>query len=437
MASVAKSTHACKLDVIRMLDSKRIEAICQKQQYRWREGKLGPAETIQHFAWQILMGNESCDAVKHHANGSFTASAYCQARQRLPLEVLTALSREIVDEALAWRGRGQEREARWLGHRVFRIDGTGASLPDCPEVRAYFGCSEKQKPGCGYPTAHVLLLTGPGGVAVEAICSPMRTSDIRGTPKMHLRLEKRDILLGDGLFNGWGHLSELSRQDLHGVFPIHHSRTIGWGKDADGTTRRLVKCLGWRDQLVEYKKPQVCPKWMDKKQFKQAPPWLLLREISREVKVGGVRRQVTVVSTLLDHRRYPAKALVKLLAQRWLIETQIRWLKTSMGLEELSCQSVEGVKKELLIYLIVYNLIRLLLMEASRQQGVPVDRLSFADALARLRYGNMEVRVKLEVVTLRPDRLEPRVIKRRRKAFMLMNQPREQLRQQLQRKRAA
>ena len=438
MASVAKCNDACKLNVIKMLEAKRIEAICRKEQYQWREGKLGPVETIQHFAWQILMGNESCDAVKHHANGSFSASAYCQARQRLDLEVFETLSREVSDGVLA-RQAGRDGQALdWKGHRVFRIDGSGISLPDAPEVRAYFGGSEKQRPGCGYPTAHVLFLTGPGGVAVDAICSPMRVSDVSGTPRMHLHLGAGDLLLGDGLFNGWGHLSELIRQDLHGVFPIHHSRTIGWGRYAQhGTTRRFIKSLGWRDQLVEYKKPQVCPKWMDKKQFKQAPPWLLVREISREVKVGGARRQVTVVTTLLDHRTYPAKAVVKLLAQRWLIETQIRCLKTGMGLEELSCHSVEGVKKELLIYLIVYNLIRLLLMEASRQQDVPVDRLSFADALARLRYGTMEIPVKLEVVTLRPDRLEPRVIKRRRKAFMLMNQPRQQLRQQLQRKRAA
>jgi len=153
-----------------------------------------------------------------------------------------------------------------------------------------------------------------------------------------------------------------------------------------------------------------------------------------------VRRQVTVVTTLLDPQKHPAKAVVKLLAERWLIETQIRWLKTTMGLEQLRCQSVEGVKKELLMYLIVYNLLRLLLMHASKRQGVPVERLSFADALARLRYGNLELWVKLEVVMLRPDRLEPRMVKRRRKAFMLMNQPRERLREHLKnlaRKRAA
>jgi hypothetical protein len=312
------------------------------------------------------------------------------------------------------------------------------SLPDASEVRAYFGGSEKQRPGCGYPTAHVLLLTGPGGVAVDAICSPMRVSDVSGTPRMHLRLGAGDLLLGDGLFNGWGHLWELTRQDLHGLFPIHHSRKIGWGPHAQhGTTRRFVKSLGWRDQLVEYKKPQVCPKWMNKKQFKQAPPWLLVREISREVKVGGVRRVVTAVTTLLDHRMYPAGGVVKLLVERWLIETQIRWLKTTMGLDQLRCQSVQGVKKELWMYLIVYNLLRLLLMQASERQGVAVERLSFADALARLRYGNMHQWVKLEGVPQRPNRLEPRMVKRRCKAFMLMNQSREQWHRQLQRKRAA
>jgi hypothetical protein len=389
-----------------------------------------PVETIQQFGWQILMGNVSCDAVKHHADGVFTASAYCQARQRIPLAVLEALSRRIADLVTARAGKRQDH--LWRGHQVYRVDGTGTSLPDAPEVRAYFGCSNKQKPGCGYPTAHVLLLTGPMGVAVDSICSPMHTSDIRGMPKMHRRLEAQDIILGDGLFNGWGHLALLIEQNLNGVFPIHHSRKIIWGKPADcGKSKRFVKSLGWRDQRVQYKKPQTCPKWMDKKQFNRLPQWICVREISREIKIGAVRRTVTVVTTLLDAQKYPPRTVVKLLANRWLIETQLRWLKTTMGLERLRSCSVAGVKKELLMYLIVYNLIRLLLIMASQRQDVAIERLSFADALARLRYGHLKFWVKLELMPLRPQRSEPRVVKRRRKPFMLMNQPRAELRQRM------
>jgi hypothetical protein len=439
-ASVARDERIGKRkfndgDVMRMLDdTDMIEQICQAQGYHWRDGKLDPGATVQQFAWQILMGNVSCDAVRHHANGAFTASAFCQARQRLPLEVLAALSQRIATVALhrAGVGNADAEDHRWRGHRVFRIDGTSTSLPDAPEVRAHFGCSGKQKPGCGYPTAHLLLLTGPAGVGVEAICSPLRTGDMTHARQTHRHLQPGDVLLGDRLFSTWAHLCALQSQQLHGIFPAHHSRQIAWGKHADhGHSRRFVRTLGWRDQLVEYKKPAQCPKWMDRRTFDAAPQWILVREVERMVRVGGVRRKLVLVTTLTDPTKYPAKALVRLLGERWLIETQIRSLKTTMGLERLRCGSVDGVRKELLMYLIVYNLVRLLMLVAAQRQGVPVARVSFADAMERLRWGNPELWAALELVPSRPDRIEPRVVKRRRKPFMMMTQPRSELRRQL------
>ena len=210
--------------------------------------------------------------------------------------------------------------------------------------------------------------------------------------RTHSRLRPGDILLGDGLFGGCGHLMQLVGQKLDGLFPKHHSRTIGWGKNAQyGRNRRFVRSLGWFDQLVEYRKPDKKPKWMTAKEYRDAPEWLLVREIRREVKIGGARKYVTVVTTLLGPKTYPAKELVKLLGERWAIEVDLRSLKTTMGMESLRCQSVEGVKKELLMYLIVYNLVRLLMLEAAARQGVAFSRVSFADALACMRYGTGEV----------------------------------------------
>ena len=87
---------------------------------------------------------------------------------------------------------------------MYRIDGSGTSLPDSAEVRLHFGCSGVQKPGCGYPTTHLLLLTGPGGAAMEAICSPLRTGDMTHASKTHAQLRPGDLLLGDSQFGGWG-----------------------------------------------------------------------------------------------------------------------------------------------------------------------------------------------------------------------------------------
>ena len=447
MASIARVRHAGKVDALAELDEHIVEQLCREHAYHWRAGKLGPGRTVRCFAWQILMGNVPCDAVRHHGDGAFTASAYCQARQRLPESLLAQLSQRTAQAALARvgppgkPGNKPRRQHEWRGHRVLRIDGSSTALPDTPALRRHFGCSGQQKRGCGYPTAHLLLLTGPAGIGVQVICSPLRTGDMTHATRMHEHLRAGDVLLGDRLFGGWAHLHRLQDQQLHGIFPAHHSRRIAWGRHAEhGPNRRWIKSLGYRDQLVEYRKPEHRPLWMSKRQFAAAPQWVRVREIERQVKVGGVRRTVVVVTTLTDAKNYPPGDVVKLLGERWLIETQLRALKTTMGMERLRCQSVDEVRKELLMYLIVYNLVRLLMLAAAVRQQVNAVRLSFADALATMRYGSggggaAIRRVALKIVPLRPGRVEPRVVKRRPKPFAKMSKPRAVLRHALQTRR--
>lgn len=465
MGSIAAREVPDKFEALGLLDEGTIERICRERGYEWNAGKLTPAKTLECLGWQVLMGNVSLGAVVQHYDGEFTASGLCQARERLPLGVVEDTACRVRERVLeeagharrlqprpgfdtppppsasprerAGKQEGPDRrdEGRYKGKRVFRIDGTGFNMPDSPEVRKHFGCSSSQKPGCGYPTAHLLVLTAPGGVAQEAICSPLRTGDMTHAAKTHARLEKGDLLMGDGLFSGVCHLRRLIDQQLDGLFPAHHSRRIEFGRSADhGKSRRFVKTLGWRDQLVEYAKPAHRPKWMTPAEFKAMPAWTPVREIRREVKVGGVRREVTVVTTLLDPAAYPAGELVKLLGERWDIELDLRSLKTTMGMESLKCKSVEGVRKELLVYLIVYNLVKLLIHLAARARDVPQSRVSFADALAALRYG----KARPESIALnphRPGRIEPRVVKRRRKAYAFMGKPRHTLRKLLLQKR--
>ena len=329
-------------------------------------------------------------------------------------------------QALAQAGK----DHRWLGHRVLRIDGSGTQLFDSRELRDYFGCSGKQKAGCGYPTAHLLLMVGAGGVAIDCICSPLRTGDMTHVTQLHMRLQAHDLVIGDRLFSNWGHLYSLQNQSLHGLFPTHHSRTLTWGAGGEQNgTRRVVKRLGYFDQLVEYRKPKKKPAWMSQKMFEQAPQWIRVREAQREVTIGGRRRRLSIVTTLLDPKKYPAKALLKLLKERWLIELNLRSLKTTMGSERLHCQTVDGVLKELKMYLIVYNLVRMLMLKAAIDQGVSIDRVSFADALACLRFGGeMHAALRLKINPLRPGRIEPRVVKQRPKHYPRMTQPRAQLR---------
>jgi hypothetical protein len=147
---------------------------------------------------------------------------------------------------------------------------------------------------------------------------------------------------------------------------------------------------------------------------------------------------IILVTTLLDAKAYPAQELTELYLSRWQIEVNFRHLKTTMGMEVMHCKSVEGVTKELYMFAIVYNLVRLVMLEASRRQKVPLERISFVDALRWLRDTPAgELLTRLVVNPLRPDRLEPRVLKRRMKEYNLMKRPRHELRKELARKKHA
>ncbi len=141
---------------------------------------------------------------------------------------------------------------------------------------------------------------------------------------------------------------------------------------------------------------------------------------------------VTLVTTLLDAETYTVDALASLYFVRWGIETNLGHLKTTMGLDVLTCKTVDGVLKELIVFTLIYNLVRLVMWEAAKRQRVDVERISFIDAarwLASAR--DDELLPALVVNPYRPYRYEPRVRKRRPKIYPLMKNTRQELRKSL------
>jgi hypothetical protein len=138
------------------------------------------------------------------------------------------------------------------------------------------------------------------------------------------------------------------------------------------------------------------------------------------------------VTTLLDAELYRVADLAELYRQRWQVETSLAQLKTTMKMDVLHCKTVPGVLKELTIFAIVYNLVRLVMWQSAMLQHIGVARISFLDALRWL--GAPSTRTPLEALIVnpeRPHRVEPRVKKRRPKPFPVMIKPRQTLRQQL------
>lgn len=431
-----------------------INQLARQQGHVFRDTTLTPGNTLRLFVQQVAHGNVACSAMHHLAGEDFSDSAWCQARSRLPVGLVQAVHQRLIDHAQRELDLTDDVGAdthRWHTHRVFVVDGTNDSMPDTPELRAHYGVPSGCREGLGFPTSHLLMLMDHrSGLLIDCVDSPLTTSDISQTPPMHAHLDKGDILLGDEMFSGWGHLALLLQGGLHAVMPVHHKRIVDFtpkrkhahphrGKNTKrvGKPRsRIVEALGKDDQVVEYFKPMDKPAWMSDEQWLSLPESITVREVRRTVKRQGFRPlTVTIVTTLLDPEKYPADDLVELRLTRWMIETNIRHLKITLGMDVLKCKTLEGVRKERLVFLLVYNLIRVLMIRAAWRQGVHVNRLSFADTLAWLRHGDLSaLPPMMKVNPLRHGRLEPRAIKRQKKEFPYMTKPRSELKAQLRAK---
>jgi hypothetical protein len=337
---------------------------------------------------------------------------------------------------------------RWRGHRLFYVDGSSFSMSYEPCLQKEFGQPGGQKKGCGFPVAHFLALMHAGtGMVVKVLTSPLRTHDISGMVELHPELVAGDVLAGDRGFCGYAHLALLFLRDVFGVFRIHQRQIVdftpnrphvvpgkGSSRGKKGMPRsRWIRAFGFQDQLVEWFKPVECPDWMSAEQYASLPESLQVRELRYRVDCKGYRtREITLVTTLLDAEFYPADELATMYHRRWTIETNFRHLKITMKMDVLKCKTVEGVLKELAVFVLIYNLVRLVMLEASRRQKVEVDRISFIDALRWLMSARPGDKLcKLVVNPYRPNRYEPRVRKRRPKQYPVMKKPRRQLKKEL------
>jgi IS5 family transposase len=439
--SIVQAVARIKRNVAEFLTADSIVAACRETGHRWRERELGPAATVWAFLLQVLHGNTSCAHVVRLAKLRCSAEAYCAARARLPLAALECLLERTTRAA-----RGVGGEPRWHGHRTFLADGSGCSMPDTVELQNHFGQPGQQRPGCGFPQAHLLaMFDAASGLLVKMLAAPLRTHDQSQVAQLHPELAAGDVLVADRGFASYVHLALILERNLHAVFRAHQRQLVSFRRDRQLTGRqprgtvtrraksRLVRKLGRFDQLVEYAKPPQGPDWMEAGAFAALSAAILVRELRYRTTVRGFRsRTITLVTTLLSADEYPASELASLYRRRWEVETNFAHLKTTMRMDVLRCQSVPGVLKELAMFALVYNLVRLVMLAAARATGVPVEQISFVDALrwlAQASEGTPHLAVRVN--RFRRDRCEPRVRKRRPKEYTLMNAPRCQLRQQL------
>jgi hypothetical protein len=451
--SVLSALARIKIEVAECLSREMIDRLCRDVNYYGRRCVLDPFTTVQLFLLQVLHGNTACDHVPHLAGLDVTGEAYCKARARLPVELFQRL---LVAVCAALSDTVNDAE-RWRGHRVWHMDGSGCSMPDTPELQAAFGQPGGQAPGCGFPVAHLMTLFHAGtGLLQRIVTAPLRTHDMAQAHRMHDLLEPGDVLVADRGFCSYTHLALLAEQGVFAVFRVHQQTIVSFrkGRASESPARksrnrgrpsqrrrratgrpysRWVRWLGTCDQIVEAFRPVDRPNWITPEAFAALPVSLHVRELRYRVTQPGYRtREITLVTTLLDAERYPAAELAALYGQRWEIETNLGHLKQTLRMDVLRTKTVDGIHKELAMYALVYNLIRLVMLQSGQQQNVAATRISFIDAQRWLCHtAGLLPHRKLIVLPHRAGRIEPRVRKRRPKSFPLMTKPRAQLRQTL------
>jgi hypothetical protein len=437
--SICRQVHQVNaVDFFNVLTGPELLEMTEAHLPEHRERLYPPTVTLSMFMKQALEEDGSCQravnrwAAQRAAEGlspqSVHTGGYCKARQRLPLEMAVALTRE---SGRVLSGQGQARW-RWRGRAVKLVDGTGISMPDTRANQARYPQPSSQAKGVGFPIARLVgVICLSTGAILDVAMGPLEGeghSELDLFRSLHGALRTGDVMLADALYCHYFLIEALRRAGVDVLFEQYGARI---------TDFRRGKRLGKADHIVSWPKPRIRPRWMPKEQYDAAPDEITVRE----VKVDGR----ILVTSLLDHRKVRKGELSQLHARRWNVELDLRNIKTTLGMEVLRCMTPQMVQKELWVGLLAYNLIRVLMVQAASNAGVHPREISFKHTvqlwtewssvhlsqfpqghhaglfrlIAQLRVGN------------RPGRIEPRARKRRPKSYPWLKIPRAQARRQI------
>jgi hypothetical protein len=402
-----------------------------------------PAVTLWAFLSQAVFKAEhrSCVAavarvavlmVALHRSVSSDTGAYCRARAKLPEVVIARLARKLA------AGCEARVLPRWLWHQkhTHLVDGTTLSAPDTPANQAAWPQPATQQPGLGFPLIRMVtmlsLATGLLTGMALGPCAGKETGETALFRSLLTHLQRGDIFVADRYLCSYFMIALALQAGVDAVVRQHQQRI---------TDFRRGQSLGKEDHLARWRRP-ARPEWMDVETYEQMPEFLDVRELRVHVHQPGFRTEsFVVVTTLTDHRTYPSEDIAALYHKRWLVELDIRAIKVSLGIDVVRCRSPHMVRREIWTALLAYNLIRQTILEAALAAGVSPRELSFTAAMQAIAAGWTAMLLLDEAgqsrlidlylhnlagypVGHRPNRIEPRAVKRRPKPQRLLTKPR-------------
>jgi hypothetical protein len=440
-----------------LLPPQRVQEAMDAEQVCCRDCLFTPLATLWVFLTQVLGPDGSCRAAVAKLLAFLAArrvgtpalcpgfadpetGPYCKARKRLPERLAARLAKET--------GRQLHRQypgGRLLnGRNVKVVDGTTCSMPDTAANQKQWPQPPTQKRGLGFPLVRLVAVMSLNCAAVlDVAMGPYKGKQTGETALFRTllgSLEAGDVLLADRYYASYWMIALLLERGVDSLFRQHQLRKINFHGGVS---------LGDDDHVITLKKPSQRPEWMDAATYERMPDELTVREVRIRVCQRGFRvKSLVLVTTLLDAQAYSKEELARAFRHRWHVELDLRAIKQTMNMSVLRCKTPAMVRKEIWMHLLAYNLLRTLMAQAAEQAGIEPREISFAGAAQTvnafapaLQLAAAADRPALLAIILwiiarhrvgdRPDRFEPRAVKRRAKPIALLTIPRKKARLRL------
>jgi hypothetical protein len=399
-----------------------IHKLCDDLDIEFRERNFTPASTLGLFVGQMLSRGDACSTVITRYNRerkraglppvSEDGSAFCKARAKLPVTLIENLNKQLVqlqrDKACS--------QWKWQGRNVYFVDGFVLRAPDTAKNQEVYPQPTTQQEGLGFPQVRVVVTTSLATGCIEhyntAPVIGKRTGEVSLFREKHGDFMTGDIVVGDSNFESFHDAVLLNRVGVDLVFCINGSRNSPF----------KGKCSGTDDTIVSLEKPRFDSSRFTREQWDSLPKSIQYRVI--RYRTVGRSEVITIVTTLLNQRRFSAEDVANLYGLRWDVEIDIRCFKSTMDVGELRCQTPGNVDREIAVAILAFNLVRVLISDAAVVAEMHPREISFSRARdAWISYSDslknsndlmwIILSATSRFVRDRPGREEPREIKRR------------------------
>ena len=299
-------------------------------------------------------------------------------------------------------------------------------MPDTPEDQYAYPQHDSQKPGLGFPLARIAAIfsLSCGAIIDLGICryAGKGQGEISLFRTLWDFFQPGDVVLTDRLYCTWRELLTLQQRGVDSVSQLQAMRKADFRKG---------KRLGKEDHIVRWKRPMIRSlSWQAQKLL---PEYLTVRECRINIEQTGFRsKSIVVVTTLLNAEEFTKEDLAGLYRARWNAEMDLRNVKQTLQMDVLRCKTPELVRKEIWTHILAYNLIRTIMAQAATKHEIQPRTISFKGALQFLEefqrlidyqehrgrahrmmlYAQLLDSIASQQVADRPDRFEPRLLKR-------------------------